>query len=234
MSNEPTSSNEVVGFFIRIATDLADGILGTMLTANYLWGVVTSLVVVWARHRVTLPKPRHTGGGSERRRLDDKVVAEIGYMTITNAPKVLGYPINRDTLRARRVSVYDPKIKKKVGSAIWSHRGKKPSLYMEIEAGQSQALLVYTTQNGEVKTYQGDTLKDIQMAQQLVEPNSSRLLEVHIEDVIGRKFRVPFKMIARDAPDMLVGVSAEAMPISTLKDRVRRVRRRLRKIRRAI
>ncbi len=171
----------------------------TVTTPEYWLGIVTSLSLLFVRHRIKLPKIKVTGGGGASKKLEDGEIFGSQIIQVYSDPYFLGYPVKRDDLVVKTARIYDLSKRSYEGHLMrWEREPTDKPFETTIQVGQSTGLYIYGIYKQRVHHYSGETLRNIELSETLVEHGRSRKLEIHIVDNLGRRYRIPFRISAED------------------------------------
>lgn len=202
--------------------DILGGASGAISTPDYWLGILTSVALLFIRHRIKLPKIRVTGRGGGSSTLDNGDKFGLAYLTIANVPSFLGYPVNRETLVVTSARIFDPATRKFEGHLMrWKGAPEERPFNIEIKAGESAALFVFGSHNGRAHHYVGKTINNVELSDTLIEIGSSRKLEIHILDNLQRRYTLKFRISAEEKRNQSDGTRVQIRTKVTLADRWR-------------
>lgn len=156
---------------------------GTIGTAQFWIGIVTSFLFLFIRHRIKLPKIRVSGSHGDRHNLDNGDGFWRQSISIWNDQNFFGYPIDRNSLFVTSARIYDPNRRKYEGNLmLWKEAPENDPHKIEIKVNDKANLYVYSVYKQGVHHYSGTKQNNMNSSDIIVEPGDSRKLEVHILD----------------------------------------------------
>lgn len=225
MEKELITNPSTIELGIGFLSEFLSSVGGVVFTADYWFGIVTSFVLLFVRHRIKLPKVRVTGSGSRGSKLENGDKFSSSHISISNIPSFFGYPVNRDTLSVDSARMYDPATRLYEGHLMrWQGEPDNAPFKTEIPVGQSGQLFIYGAHNGRVHHYAGTTINNIEKSETLLELGNTRKLEIHITDKLQRKYKIPIKISAKEQRNHADGFSIQVRVKTTLADRWRNFR----------
>jgi len=191
-------------------------------STNYWFGIVTSIGLIFIRHRIKFPRVIYSGGGSGTHKIEGGGTLSSHRLSLTNSPSFLGYPINRETLIVETARIYDPKKKVYEGGLMrWKDASEGKPFNTEIKVGERNDLYICGLYEKRVHHYAGETINNIELSETLVELDKSRTLEIHITDNLQRRYKIQFKITAEERRNHLQKVNISIGVKRTSADRLR-------------
>lgn len=211
---------------------ISDGLtaLYTEVGTYAFWiGLVTSIALLFIRHRMKLPKVKVVGGRSSSILLENGERLRTHCLTIRNDPYFFGYPINRDSLLVESARIYDPVKKIYEGYCLsWQDGSKNGSLKTELKFGDSAYLYICGIYGKRVHHYVGTEINSINLSDTLVELGETRILEIHINDKLNRRYRFSLQINAEQRRSFHEKIQVRIKVKTSYSDRVRLFRKGLR------
>lgn len=198
----------------------ADRLVDTILSLNYLLGLLTAVIGAFVGHRVKLPKLYVSGGGGGSGNSIDGQPFSYEGLYIANSGRFFGYPFSRNTLRNASATLYDPTEKRHVGGRLLWQVGRDENEKIDLESGSSAQLLVCGVYSQRVHKYSGKNPREIERSPTLIELGESKKFEIHLTDQIGRKFKFPIKIRCREARNTLQKVQVSVSVKVNFSDRL--------------
>jgi len=183
------------------------------------YGVLTAFSVVFIHHRIKVPKLVVGGGGGGGTVIDGERFASH-LIHLRSSPRFFGYPVNRETLSVQSALIYDPEKKTYEGGQMrWQGTPENEPFRTQIKVGERAELFVCGVYKQRVHHYAGDTLHNIDHSDTLVEIGNTRKLEIHVNDTLGRKYKIRFKISSREHRSSVNKVQVSIRTKLTLADR---------------
>lgn len=197
-----------------------------VLTGEYWLGVVTSFALLFIRHRLKLPNIKVGGGGSGGAKTVGGKSFGFHRFTIVNDPSFFGYPINRDDLSIATSMIYDPKKRSYEGYLLtWEGQPDDKSHLKDIKVGETASVFVCGVSEKRVHHYCGANDENIERSETLVELGDSRELEIHITDKFKRRYKIPFRISAKERRSSAQKLEVRIIVKTTFSDRFLQFRR---------
>ena len=198
---------------------------------EYWLGIVTSVGLFVIHHRIKLPKIKVIGGGGSSPKLEDGETLGKHHITVYSNPYFLRYPVKREDLLVSSARIFDPKRRAYEGPAMrWHGAPENEPFGTTIQVGQSAGLYVCGVYKKRVHHYSGETLNNIELSETLVELGQSRKLEIHITDILTRRYKIPFRISAEERRNHFQKVQVTIRVKTTFADRLRQIEEGLRAI----
>jgi hypothetical protein len=118
--------------------------------------------------------------------------------------------------------IYDPEKKAYEGHLMhWLGAPQDKPFNTEIKVGQSAQLFVCGVYKQRVHHFAGESLNNINLSETLVELGRSRKLEIHVQDSLQRRYKIPFKISAEERRNHIQKVQVSISVKTTFADRLR-------------
>jgi hypothetical protein len=222
MENEQITDTGTLETGLSFLSDFLISAGGVASTADYWLGMLTSIIFLFVRHRIKLPKIRVTGSGGGTSKLDNGDKFSSSRITVTNIPSFFGYPISRETLSVASARIYDPATRLYEGHLMrWQGEPDNTPFKTEIPVGESGHLYICGVHNCRVHHYSGQTIHNVEHSETLLELGGNRKLEIHIMDKLQRRHKIPFRISAKEQRNHVDGVNVQVRMKTTIADRLR-------------